>query len=596
MAGIAGIFHPGLPKPVEPARVAGMAAALAHRGPAGQGVWTAAGIGLAHRRPDGGDEQPFRDGELVLVYDGELRNAAEWRSELSARGAAIRSGAWPELLLHGWRFWGPAMLDRLSGAFALALYDGERRMLFLARDRLGERPLHYTELADGSVAFASELKGLLAHPLLRRQPDLRAVEDYLALGYVPDDACLLAGVHKLGAGRWLMIERGRDVVGPRRWWRPDFTRRAAGSSAGLCDELLDRMRTAVRSRMDGGTGAFLTDEAASAAVVALMAEASRPAVTTVSAGTGANTRAVAERFRTAHYPQPVRSPPWEALDRMTAAFDEPFADPEALVAMDLAVAARRYVSSMLAGDGADEVTGGHERYRAHWTAERVRALMPPVWRQPLFGRVRSLAALGLSSGDAYGRAVSLTAPDLRARLLSARSRRLLAGYRPEDRYVAAMAEAPGRDALDRAQYADLTLAVPAGALTRLDRTGMAAGLPVRAPMLDAELVTFCASLPSSVRLGRKAGLSLMGRVFREHLPVEILRRRAAPPPLDAWFHGPLAETAAALPRSPGLAATGWFDVEGIADLVARHRAGRGEHGRTLWQLLVLERSLARLLV
>ena len=191
MCGIAGLFYPATPKPVDPARVAAMADAMAHRGPDGAGVWTAPGVGLAHRRLSiidiAGSPQPMAsaDARHAIVFNGEIYNYRELRAELIERGCVFRSDGDTEVLLHGYAQWGPALLDRLVGMFAFAIHDAATQTLFVARDRLGVKPLHYVELADGALAFASELKGLLAHPLLRRAPDIRAVEDYLAFGYVP---------------------------------------------------------------------------------------------------------------------------------------------------------------------------------------------------------------------------------------------------------------------------------------------------------------------------------------------------------------------------------------------------------------------------
>lgn len=181
MCGIAGLFHPGTPKPVDPARIAAMIAAQAHRGPDGEGIWTAPGVGLGHRRLSiidlEGSPQPMHAGALSVTYNGEIYNFAELRAQLERGGARFVTDGDTEVLLHGWRAWGPGLLDRLNGMFAFAIHDAEAGKLFLARDRLGVKPLHYVELSDGSLAFASELKGLLAHPLLRRVPDATAIED-----------------------------------------------------------------------------------------------------------------------------------------------------------------------------------------------------------------------------------------------------------------------------------------------------------------------------------------------------------------------------------------------------------------------------------
>lgn len=236
------------------------------------------------------------------------------------------------MLLHGWRAWGPGLLDRLNGMFAFAIHDAEAGKLFLARDRLGVKPLHYVELSDGSLAFASELKGLLAHPLLRRVPDATAIEDYLAFGYVPDDACLIAGVRKLPAGHCLLVRRGQSVPAPHRWWDVSFADRATRSARALGEELLAHMREGVRSRMvaDVPLGAFLSGGVDSSAVVALMAEASKAAVRTCTIGFDeaghderAHAAAVAQRFATDHHAQVVRPDDFALIDTLVHHFDEP---------------------------------------------------------------------------------------------------------------------------------------------------------------------------------------------------------------------------------------------------------------------------------
>ncbi len=625
MCGIAGLFHPGVAKPVDPARIARMTAVLSHRGPDGEGVWTAPGVGLGHRRLSiidvAGSPQPMHDGALTVSYNGEIYNFAELRAELAAAGARFRTGGDTEVLLHGWRAWGPGMLDRLNGMFAFALHDGDAQTLFLARDRLGVKPLHYVELADGAVAFSSELKGLLAHPLVRRIPDLRAVEDFLTWSYVPDDSCIVAGVRKLQAGHYLLLERGKPVPAERRWWQVSFADRARGSTAALADELVDRLRTAVRSRMvaDVPLGAFLSGGVDSSAVVAMMAEASPRAVKTCTIGfdeKGHDERvyadAVAQRFHTDHRERVVRSDDFALVDTLVHAFDEPFADASALATYQVSALAREAVTVALSGDGADEAFAGYRRQRFQAREEQARALMPAALRRaagalgavypkadwaprPLRARM-TLLALAADGDAAYARAVGVTSPELRARLFSNAARAALDGYRAEDAWVAAMRAAPARDALDRAQYADLTRWLPGGMLTKVDRTSMAVSLEAREPLLDHRLVEFAATLPVGMRIRGGQGKWLLKRALEPYLPRDILYRpkMGFVTPVSAWFRGALADDAAALSRSRILADTGWFDLPVLADLAAQHRAGRADHGRTLWQFLMLEKSLSAL--
>ncbi|ABQ70383.1 asparagine synthase (glutamine-hydrolyzing) [Rhizorhabdus wittichii RW1] len=628
MCGIAGLYHLQTAKPVEDARVRAMTDMIAHRGPDGSGVWTGPGVGLGHRRLSiidlAGGAQPMAsaDGQAMLSYNGEVYNYRAVRAELEALGRAFRTSSDSEVIVEAWRQWGPDCLSRLNGMFAFAIHDRERGCLFLARDRLGVKPLFYAELSDGSVAFGSELKALLAHPLLRRSPDFSAVDDYLGLGYVPDDTSIVAGVNKLPAGHYLLLRRGAPLPRPVQWWDVSFADRAKGSRAALEEELVGIMRAAVTDRMvsDVPLGAFLSGGVDSSAVVALMAEASRQAVKTCSIGFDHpdfdETRyaaAIAERFATDHRTRIVSADDHGLVDTLVAAFDEPFADASALPTYRVAELARETVTVALSGDGADEAFAGYRRLTFFQAEERVRGLLPLGFRRGLFGtlgrvypkldrapqmlRAKStLEGLGRSSEEAYALAVGVTGPALRRRLYTDRAVRELQGHRAEDRYIAAMRAAPARDALDRAQYADLKIWLPGDILTKVDRTSMAVGLEAREPLLDYRLVEFAARLPVRMRVRGTTGKWLLKQAMRRYLPDDILFRRKMGfvTPISAWFRGPLAEEARRIARASSLVETSWFDPAALDAVVAEHQAGRFDHGRLLWQLMMLDRSLGRL--
>jgi asparagine synthase (glutamine-hydrolysing) len=624
MCGIAGIYHPGVPKPVDPARVEAMADSLAHRGPDGSGVWTAPGVGFGHRRLaiidlEGGAQPMLSpDARIAVTYNGEIYNFREIRGELEDAGHVFQTDSDTEVILAGWRQWGPACLSRFNGMFAFALHDADQGLLFLARDRLGIKPLHYAELSDGALIFASELKGLLAHPMLRRAPSPQAIEDYLALGYVPDDACAVAGVRKLPAGHFLLVRRGRAVPEPVSWWDVSFATNARGSAADLGEQLVGHMREAVRSRMvaDVPLGAFLSGGVDSSAVVAFMAEASRSAVRTCSIGfdeAGHDeteyAAMVAARFATNHRSRTVGQDDFQLIETLAGAFDEPFADASALATYRVCELARENVTVALSGDGADEALAGYRRYRLFAAEERVRRVVPTGVRRaigvagdlypklawaPQFLRAKtSLQALGAGSGEAYARAVGVTSPELRRQLYRPEFFASLQGHRAEDRYVRTMAGAPADDALSRAQYADLKIWLPGDILTKVDRTSMAVSLEAREPLLDYRLVEFAATLPTRMRLRGGTGKWLMKKSLEGILPDEILYRRKMGfvTPISAWFRGPLADQAASVANSAAFAQLGWFDPAAIAKVASDHRAGKAEHGRLLWQLLMLERSL-----
>lgn len=628
MCGIAGLFHLTTPKPVEPSRVERMCDAMLHRGPDGGGVWTAPGVGLGHRRLSiidiAGSPQPMAspDERAMLVFNGEIYNFRELREELKASGAVFRTDGDSEVILAAWQKWGPDCLARLHGMFAFAIYDRPSATLFLARDRLGVKPLFYAELSDGSVAFASELKGLLAHPLLRREIDPLAVEDYLTWGYVPDTRSILKGVRKLPAGHALTLRHDSPLPAPRCWWDVSFAERRRGKTADLEAELLHTLRQAVSSRMvaDVPLVAFLSGGVDSSSVVALMAESSREPVQTCSIGFDTKAldesdyaRQVAARFGTDHRSRTVSADDYGAVDGLAAMFDEPFADASALPTWRVCQLARETVTVALSGDGADEALAGYRRHVFQFGEDKARSFFPAGLRGPVFGALgraypkadwaprplrakTTLLALAGSSEEGYARALAVVPPEVRDDLYSPAFLAARGAYRAETAVVECMRAAPARSGLDRAQYADLKFWLPGDILTKVDRTSMAVSLEAREPLLDHRLIEFAASLPESMRVRRGQGKWLLKQTMRRYLPEDILFRpkQGFVTPIAQWFRGPLAGAARAIATSAPLARTGWFDESRLSALADAHIRGQADHSRILWQLLMLDRALDRL--
>ncbi|MDM7927101.1 XrtA/PEP-CTERM system amidotransferase [Blastomonas fulva] len=627
MCGIAGIFHLETAKPVDPARIRLMTDAMLHRGPDGNGCWTAPGIGLGHLRLSiidlAGSAQPMlsEDEADVLTFNGEIYNFQEVRAELSVLGHRFRTSGDTEVILAAWRQWGVGCLDRLNGMFAFAIHDQRTQRLFIARDRLGVKPLHYAPLPDGSVIFASELKGLLAHPALRRAPDAQAVDDYLAFGYVPDHRCFVAGVKKLPAGHYLMLERGKPLPAPVQYWDVDFSRRARGSVADLEAELMHHMREAVASRMvaDVPLGAFLSGGVDSSTVVALMAERSTQAVKTCSIGFDVAAldesdyaRRIAERFATEHRSRTVSPDDIGIIDQVAAQFDEPFADASMLPTFRVCQLARENVTVALSGDGADEAFAGYRRHVFHHGEERVRNLLPQSLRGPVFGALgalypkadwaprplrakATLLSLARTGAEGYTDAVGVTGYAQRHALYSDSQRKALGSYRGEDHMIALMEAAPARTGLDAAQYADMKLWLPGDILTKVDRTSMAVSLEAREPLLDYRLIEFAATLPDAMRVRGGQGKWLMKRAMRGTLPDDILYRpkMGFVSPIAQWFRGPLVEQARAIASGSALARSGWFNTARLSEVAEAHIAGRSDNARLLWQLWMLDKALDR---
>ncbi|AWW74892.1 asparagine synthetase B [Erythrobacter sp. KY5] len=628
MCGIAGIFHAETPKPVDPRRIERMCDAMAHRGPDGAGVWTEQGVGLGHRRLSiidlEGSPQPMlsADGRAVIAFNGEIYNFRELRRELEGQGAKFRTSGDTEVILTAWQRWGVDCLDKLHGMFAFALYDLDKRQLLLARDRFGVKPLFMTRLADGGLAFSSELKGLLAHPQMRRRVNPQAVDAYLTWGYVPDSHSILSGVEKLQAGHFLLLEQGRPVPAQRRWWDISFADRTKGSEADLSAELVHLMREAVQSRMisDVPLGAFLSGGVDSSSVVALMSEASSEPVRTCSIGFDVAeldetdyASQIAEKFKTNHESRTVASDDFGAIDQISAMFDEPFADASALPTWRVCQLAREKVTVALSGDGADEAFAGYRRQVFHHNEERVRSLLPAGLRQSLFGTLgrfwpkadwaprplrakATLLALAESGEEGYARGLSVAGFDQREALYDPGFVRNLSGFRAEDELVSLMRSAPARSGLDRAQYADLTFWLPGDILTKVDRTSMAVSLEAREPLLDHRLVEFASRLPEGMRVKGTTGKHLLKKCMERYLPDEILYRpkQGFVTPIAQWLRGPLSGEARMIASSSTLSGLGWFKPNAIKRLCDDHISGRSDNSRILWQLLMLDRSLKHL--
>jgi len=628
MCGIAGIFHLETAKPVDPKRVQMMCDPMVHRGPDGSGVWTSAGVGLGHRRLSiidiEGSAQPMvsKDEKRVLTFNGEIYNYRKLRLQLQNAGYEFLTDGDSEVILHAWNHWGVDCLHHFQGMFAFAIYDASDKSLFLARDRLGVKPLFYTLLSDGSVIFGSELKALMAHPALRREPNLQALDDYLAFGYVPDHNCIISGVQKLAAGHYLLLKQGKKLLTEVQWWDVDFSNRETGSEAELQEELLRLMRDAVQSRMvsDVPLGAFLSGGVDSSAVVALMSELSSSPVKTCSIGfneakldESGYADIIADRFLTDHQSRTVAADDYDLLDRLVDLYDEPFADASALPTYRVCQLARENVTVALSGDGADEALAGYRRHVFHHGEERIRGLFPQSLRVPLFGTLgkyypkadwaprplrgkTTFLSLAKEGYEGYSEAVGVTPPAMRAKLYSSQMLRSIDGYASEKHMHDLMQNAPARSGLDQAQYADMKMWLPGDILTKIDRASMGASLEAREPLLDHNLIEFTAKLPENMRVRGGQGKYLMKKSLERYLPDDILYRpkMGFVTPIAQWFRGPLADTARNISNSRILQQSGWFETDMLSKLANDHISGKSDNSRTLWQLVVLEKSMQKI--
>ena len=633
MCGITGIFDTRGSTVIDRAVLHRMNESQHHRGPDEGAMHLEPGVGLGHRRLAIIDvstgQQPLfnEDGSVVIVFNGEIYNYAELIPELLALGHVFHTRSDTEVIVHAWEAWGADCVKRLRGMFAFALWDRNRETLFLARDRLAVKPLYYAWLADGTFIFGSELKSLLAHGGLEREMDPLAVEEYFALGYVAEPRTIFRQARKLPPAHTLSVRRGQPHAQPQPepqpFWDLRFTLDNPISADDACAELNDRLKESVRLRMisEVPLGAFLSGGVDSSAVVAMMAALSAGPVNTCSIGfddpafnEAAFAQTVADRYRTNHHVETVRSDDFDLIDTLARLYDEPYADSSAIPTYRVCQLARKHVTVALSGDGGDESFGGYRRYRLHLMEERMRSALPLAVRQPIFkllGRAYPKAdwaprvfrakttfeGIARSSVEAYFHSVSILSDPMREQLFSARFKGELGGYTARQVFDEHAARAGTDDPLALIQYLDLKTYLVGDINTKVDRASMAHSLEVREPLMDHELVEWLATLPSSLKIRGQEGKYLLKKAMEPLLPADILYRpkMGFAVPLARWFRGPLKQRVRDAVLGPRLAETGWFNPAYLKHLVEAHQSGVRDYSSPLWTLLMFEAFLRNVL-
>jgi asparagine synthase (glutamine-hydrolysing) len=625
MCGITGIVDLKGRREVSRMLLSRMNETQVHRGPDAGGLHLEPGVGLGHRRLSIIDlatgQQPLfnEDGSVVVVFNGEIYNYQALIPELTALGHVFRTKSDTEVIVHAWEAWGQACVERFRGMFAFALWDRNRETLFLARDRLGVKPLYYAVLGDGHIVFGSELKSLVAHPGLPRDLDPFAIEDYFAFGYIPEPRTVYRVARKLAPGHTLTVRRGELVAAPREYWDVRFTLDNPIGEADAQAELVERLRESVRLRMisEVPLGAFLSGGVDSSAVVATMAGVSGQPVNTCSISfsdpafdESRYAREVAERYRTRHFVDKVDSDDFGLVDELARTYDEPYADSSAIPTYRVCQLARRHVTVALSGDGGDESFGGYRRYRFHAMEERLRSMLPLAVRRPAFGLLgrvypkadwapqvfrakTTFQALARSSVEAYYHSMSFVSDDMRGRLYSNAFKAELGGYSAVEVFHRHAARAGTDDALGLIQYLDLKTYLVGDINTKVDRASMAHSLEVREPLMDHPLVEWLATLPSSFKVKGSESKRLLKKAMEPHLSQEVLYRAKMgfAVPLARWFRGPLRGPVRDALLGGRLSETGWFNPGYLAELLAQHESGVRDHGTPIWTLLMFEAFL-----
>ena len=628
MCGITGIFDTRGKRDIDRAVLHRMNESQFHRGPDEGGLHVEPGVGLGHRRLSIIDlstgQQPLynEDQSVCVVFNGEIYNYQELIPELQALGHVFHTRSDTEVIVHAWEAWGEACVERFRGMFAFVLWDRNQDVLFLARDRLGVKPLFYALLDDGTFLFGSELKSILAHGGLQRDIDPLAVEEYFALGYVAEPRCIFRQAKKLPPACTLKVGRGGtalQALQPREYWDVRFTLDAKIDDAEACRELERRLDESIRLRMisEVPLGAFLSGGVDSSAVVAMMAGLSAEPVNTCSISfadpaydEARFAQQVADRYKTRHFVDKVESDDFDLIDTLAKLYDEPYADSSAIPTYRVCQLARKHVTVALSGDGGDESFGGYRRYKLHLMEERMRAALPFGLRRPLFGALGKLypkadwaprmfrakttfEAIARTSVEAYFHSISVIRNAQRSQLYSDAFKAQLGGYSAQQVFERHAARAGTDDPLALIQYIDLHTYLIGDINTKVDRASMAHSLEVREPLMDHPLVEWLATLPTSLKIRGTESKFLLKKAMEPHLPHDIMYRpkMGFAVPLARWFRGPLKQRVRDELLGGPMLETGWFNRDTIRQIVEQHESGMRDHSTPIWVLLMFDAFL-----
>ncbi len=592
-----------------------MMASIHHRGPDESGFWEGDGVSLGMRRLSiidlGGGQQPMfnEDGTVVCVFNGEIYNHVELRRTLIDEGHRFRSDhSDTETIVHLYEQHGLDFLKHLNGMFAIALWDSKRKQLVLARDRVGIKPLYFARV-PGGIAFGSEIKAVLHHDAVSRDPNFESLYHYLSLKNVPGPTTAYAAVGQLRPGEYAVFRDGG--VERTVWWHMDFAERPAmtdeEASTGIRSLLEDSVRLQMRS--DVPFGAYLSGGVDSSSVVALMSRLSGAKVKTFSLTYGPDVghkaedqhyaRLVAQQYGTDHHEYQLSAgEAADSIEPVLHAFDEPFSGVTSTYFLTKLIS--KHVKVALSGDGADELFGSYLSHRlaqplAHWRQLRRDGKQPSnadlQKLKPFEQRLDFLNQL-LACEDEASRRLSLHLLDDagKTELVSDRFRALANGVRTTDLVAEIFSTAGTNDPLNRALYYDFQTLLPDQVLQFVDRLSMAHSVEVRPPFLDHRLVEFAATIPGHMKIRDGREKHILKEAVRGLIPDGILRRRKEGfvLPVDQWLLGELRPRVEAALLPARLAAHGLLKPDRVQMMLDQHYAGQANHGPRIWNLMMLQ--------
>jgi asparagine synthase (glutamine-hydrolysing) len=596
-----------------------MCAAIRHRGPDDDGFYVNGPVGLAMRRLSiidlKGGRQPIhnQDRTAWIVFNGEIYNYLELREKLEKLGHTFYTNSDTEAIVHAYDRYGADCPKHLRGMFAFAIWDERTQELFLARDRVGKKPLLYAQV-KGQFLFASEFSALLLHPQLSRDIDTEALDHYLSFMCVPAPLTAYRAIRKLEPGHSLRLRRGEIRI--ERYWQPDFTHKLKISEEEAGQRAIEVLRDAVKVRLmsEVPLGAFLSGGIDSSAVVALMSEESSEPVKTFSIGFEEqdfselhHARRVAQHVGSEHHEFIVRPDAMEVLPLLVEHYGEPYADSSAIATYYVARETRKHVTVALNGDGGDESFAGYERYAAMQLAEKYHRL-PAVFRESVVEQAASLIptsesrrsrlrdvkrflqAGSLPRVERYLRWISVFDEDAKSDLYSRSFQQETKNVHPRELLDPWFARANGAGIVDATLMADIMTYLPNDLLVKVDIATMAVSLEARSPFLDHKVIEFAASLPEKLKLRGLTSKYLLKQVLKHLLPAENLRRRKMGfgVPIAHWLRGELQRFLRETLLSEKALSRGLFKPDAVKRLIEQHTSAQRDYSAQLWTLLMLE--------
>ncbi|MBE9528374.1 MAG: asparagine synthase (glutamine-hydrolyzing) [Proteobacteria bacterium] len=612
MCGIAGLAYSDRCRTVDQDVLQKMCTVIEHRGPDDTGLMVQGNVGIGMTRLSiidvAGGHQPIHneDKSVYIVFNGETYNYNELRDDLIKKGHRFYTSTDTEAIVHLYEEYGEECVKYLRGMFAFAIWDKEKQLLFIARDRLGIKPLHYYDDGERFI-FGSEIKSILQAPDVPRQMQPSALVKYLPFGYIPDPETIFKGICKLPPGHSLIYRRGKTQI--KQYWNVEYKQEKVQKEEFYIERLLEIMSEAVKMRLisEVPLGAFLSGGVDSSMVVALMARQMSEPVKTFSIGFENQSfnelkyaRMVAEQYGTDHHEEIVNPDAESIILDLVRQFDEPFSDSSAIPTYYVSKMAKKAVTVVLSGDGGDELFGGYTHY-LEGNLTRYTNLIPDFLKRTVLMNlskvlpewspgINTLRSIACNENELIVRKYSRGLSTIHSEIFSKEVCEQVATTDPSETILQYIRQMKGNDNLSKLQYLDTKTYLPCDILTKVDRTSMMVSLEARVPILDHHLVEFAATIPSELKIKGMDTKYIMKKAAERLLPKEVIYRpkQGFGVPMGSWIKRDWSDMAHELVLGDRAVKRNNFNPKFLKTVMTEHRSGRRDHNYIIWTLMMLE--------